>query len=64
MVDRVVASEVLDALRRSISEEVSAIQQLVSDEDTCCVARDLRAERIRAYEHVLAVIRSMERWEW
>ncbi len=32
---------------------MAALRQLVDDEDADCLSRDLRAERLAAYEHVL-----------
>lgn len=58
------ATVILGGLRRTITEEADVLRRLVRDEDADCISRDLRAERLRAYEHVLAVIERMETWEW
>ncbi len=52
------------ALDRSLGEEIDALRALVENEDADCVARDLRAERLAAYEHVLRIVRRLETWEW
>jgi hypothetical protein len=58
------ASQLLRCLTRTLSEEMAALRNLVDDEDADCLSRDLRAERLAAYEHVLRVFRQAERWEW
>ena len=57
-------TELLRALTRTLSEEMAALRNLVDDEDADCLSRDLRAERLAAYEHVLRLFRQAERWEW
>jgi hypothetical protein len=56
--------EMLGVLQRSLSEEVESLKRVVRDPNSDCISRDLRLERIRAYEHVLAITRNMEIWEW
>jgi hypothetical protein len=60
----VTAEEALDGLRRSIAEEVAAIQALVADDDADCISRGLRSERVAAYEHVLRIIEIAKTWDW
>lgn len=58
------ADDVLGAVRRSVCEEADALRRLVNDPDADCISRDLRAERLRAYEHVLAIVNRTADWEW
>ena len=54
----------LRALTSSVEEEADVLRKLVADEDSNCIVRDLRAERLAAMEWVLRLFRQVERWEW
>jgi hypothetical protein len=54
----------LQALTSTVKEEAATLSKLVADEDSDCLARDLRAERLAALEWVLRIFRQAERWEW
>ncbi len=56
--------DLLAALDRSLGEEIDTLRALVENEDADCITRDLRAERLAAFEYVLRVVRRMETWEW
>jgi hypothetical protein len=56
--------EMLRALTRTVSDEADTLRALVRDENSDCLVRDLRAERLAAMEWVLRVFRQAERWEW
>lgn len=56
--------DLIDAIDRSIREERDAMKQLVNDEDSCCVARNLRAERMRTLEWMLSLLDTYRMWEW
>lgn len=60
----VTAEDALRGIARSVREERDAIAALVRDEDSDCISRNLRAERVRAYDHVLAVIDRALEWDW
>lgn len=54
----------LKALTRTVEEEAGTLRKLVADEDSDCLVRDLRAERLAAMEWMLRVFRQAETWEW
>lgn len=57
-------TELLKALTRTVEEEADTLRRAVADEDSDCLVRDLRAERLAAMEWMLRVFRQAERWEW
>ena len=57
-------TDMLKALTRTVAEEADTLRRLVNDEDSDCLVRDLRAERLAAMEWMLRVLRQAERWEW
>jgi hypothetical protein len=57
-------SELLRALTRSIEEEAKPMRDLIADEDSDCITRDLRAARLEGLDWCLRLLRAAERWEW
>ena len=57
-------SELLRALERSIEEEAKPMRDLIADEDSDCITRDLRAARLEGLDWCLRLLRAAERWEW
>ncbi len=57
-------SEILLALRRSVSEEAAALRLLVDNEDSCCLARIQRRSRLATMEQILDLFDLAETWEW
>ncbi len=63
-IDAIPASELAAALRRSLDEEAEPLRRLVADEDSECIARNLRSARLEGLEFGLRLIRQAETWEW
>lgn len=62
--DHVDGLKMIDYLRASLIEEVKWLRKIVREEDSDCLARVLRKERLRAYEHVLAQFELAEDWDY
>jgi hypothetical protein len=63
-VDVLSASELLQALTRTVDEEAEPLRKLIADEDSDCMTRDLRAARLEGLEFALRAFRRAEGWEW
>ena len=55
-----VLREIINGLR----EEAKPLRKLVRDEDSDCIQRALRAERLRTLEYVISYLETAEDWDW
>lgn len=53
-----------DGVKRTLDEEATAIEKLVADVNSSCPARELRRERAATLRWTLALMDTLERWEW
>lgn len=56
--------EAYEALTRSLAEEATSLEKMVSDDNSSCPARELRRERAAAFRYALALSENLTRWEW
>jgi hypothetical protein len=52
------------AVISTLEEEATAIEKIVADDDSSCPARELRRERAATLRWVLALMDTLERWNW
>ena len=56
--------ELIESLQRDLTEEVKNIRVLVEDEDSSCPSRNLRQERLDAFQFVIRLLDVYKTWEW
>ena len=53
-----------DALIKGLEEEVGIVRKVVRDDDTNCILRDARKERLRTLEWVIEYLERTKEWDW